>query len=64
PAQNNPARHAQGAGRPADSDMDNDAFSLRADSTRFERPHEPTPDERAAHATLVARIPDAIWSRS
>ena len=63
-AQNNPARHAQGAGRPADSDMDNDAFSLRADSTRFERPHEPTPDERAAHATLVARIPDAIWSRS
>ena len=64
PAQNNPARRAQGAGRPADSDMDNDAFSLRADSTRFERPHEPTPDERAAHATLVARIPDAIWSRS
>ena len=64
PAQKNPARHAQGAGRPADSDMDNDAFSLRADSTRFERPHEPTPDERAAHATLVARIPDAIWSRS
>ena len=64
PAQNNPARHAQGAGRPADSDMDNDAFSLRADSTRFERPHEPTPDERAAHATLVARIPDAIWLRS
>ena len=64
PAQNNPARYAQGAGRPADSDMDNDAFSLRADSTRFERPHEPTPDERAAHATLVARIPDAIWSRS
>ena len=64
PAQNNPARHAQGAGRPADSDMDNDAFSLHADSTRFERPHEPTPDERAAHATLVARIPDAIWSRS
>ena len=64
PAQNNPARHAQGAGRPADSDMDNDAFSLRAVSTRFERPHEPTPDERAAHATLVARIPDAIWSRS
>ena len=64
PAQNNPARHAQGAGRPADSDMDNDAFSLRADSTRFERPHEPTPDERAAHATLVARITDAIWSRS
>ena len=64
PAQNNPARHAQGAGRPADSDMDNDAFLLRADSTRFERPHEPTPDERAAHATLVARIPDAIWSRS
>ena len=64
PAQNNPARHAQGAGRPADSDTDNDAFSLRADSTRFERPHEPTPDERAAHATLVARIPDAIWSRS
>ena len=64
PAQNNPARHAQGAGRPTDSDMDNDAFSLRADSTRFERPHEPTPDERAAHATLVARIPDAIWSRS
>ena len=64
PAQNNPARHAQGAGRPADSDMDNDAFSLRADSTRFERPHEPTPDERAAHATLVARIPDPIWSRS
>ncbi len=63
-AQNNPARHAQGAGRPADSDTDNDAFSLRADSTRFERPHEPTPDERAAHATLVARIPDAIWSRS
>ena len=63
-AQNNPARHAQGAGRPADSDMDNDAFSLRADSTRFERQHEPTPDERAAHATLVARIPDAIWSRS
>ena len=63
-AQNNPARHAQGAGRPTDSDMDNDAFSLRADSTRFERPHEPTPDERAAHATLVARIPDAIWSRS
>ncbi|MAS74720.1 MAG: DNA polymerase III subunit epsilon [Rhodospirillaceae bacterium] len=63
-AQNNPARHAQGAGRPADSDMDNDAFSLRADSTRFERPHEPTPDERAAHAMLVARITDAIWSRS
>ena len=63
-AQNNLARHAQGADRPADSDMDNDAFSLRADSTRFERPHEPTPDERAAHATLVARIPDAIWSRS
>ena len=64
PAQNNPARHAQGAGRPADSDTDNDAFSRRADRSGFERPHDPTPDDLAAHATLGARIPYAIWARS
>ena len=53
-----------GSGGTASSTADNEAFSLRADSTAFDRPHEPTADERAAHATLVARIPDAIWSRS
>ena len=50
------------SGGTASTTADNQAFSLRADSMAFDRPHEPTADERAAHATLVARIPGAIWS--
>lgn len=27
------------------------------------RPHEPTPEEEAAHAAFIARLPKAIWQR-
>ena len=50
-------------GPSADGDQGDAGFALRGDSNAFDRPHSASDDERAAHAGLVARIDNAIWTR-
>ncbi len=41
----------------------NDTKSRRERVTRPARPHEPSAVEREQHETLIARIPDSIWTK-
>ena len=45
---------------PADREA---AFVIRVDPSKFNRPHEASEAEIAAHAELVERLPDPIWRR-
>jgi len=38
-------------------------FAIRADPSKFNRPHEASEDELTAHAALVERLTDPVWRR-
>ena len=57
-----PARQAAGDAAHAAAD-DGATFALRADPSKFNRPHAPSEAELAAHAGLVERLSDPIWRR-
>ena len=40
-----------------------EAFAIRVDPTKFNRPHEASEAELAAHAGLVDRLTDPVWRR-
>ena len=40
-----------------------EAFTIRVDPTKFNRPHEASEAELAAHAELVDRLTDPVWRR-
>ena len=40
-----------------------EAFAIRVDPTKFNRPHEASEAELAAHAELVDRLTDPVWRR-
>ena len=39
------------------------AFTLRADPSKFDRPHAPSDAELAAHRALLDRLADPVWNR-
>lgn len=39
------------------------AFRLNGDPSKFDRPHEPSESELAAHQALVERLKDPIWKQ-
>ena len=39
------------------------AFAIRVDPSKFNRPHEASEAELAAHAELVGRLSDPVWRR-
>ena len=40
-----------------------DGFVLQADSARFDRPHEASDAEKAAHLALLDKLQDPVWNR-
>lgn len=42
---------------------DGSEFTLRADPTRFDRPHAASESEKAAHAAFIDGFKDPIWNR-
>ena len=40
-----------------------EGFVLQADSARFDRPHEASDAEKAAHAALLEKLQDPVWNR-
>ena len=40
-----------------------EGFVLQADASRFDRPHEASDAEKAAHLALLEKLQDPVWNR-